>query len=711
MSALDDPERLAALEASEILDGEALPGLERLLRVARHALGTPTVMFNAVDVDRQVFIGHLGLPDDWAEAGETPLSHSYCRLVVIGDEALIVTDAPDDERVKDNPATAEVGIGAYLGAPVRTHDGHTIGAFCAIAPEAREWSDDDLTVLHDLAASVEVEIRLRELSRELADQLESESLERGFEQSMTALAAATSRSWTVDSVARAIVENGRAATGAALVTVALHDDNGLHLFDFEPADGNGDDPSATWTVLDLDAPLPLALAARTQEVVVLANRSAMAEWPAFERSVTALGLRSFVAVPVGDTDSGSRAVIGVGWTRTLKSRALPRAVSRLGALARQGFDRAHSHQMAREHAELLETLVLPDRLPATEYLDLAGIYLPPSAGQRVGGDLYDAVLRDDGKVALITADAAGHDIIGSLVTSRVRNAFTMLSLDLRNPSRILRYVNRYLLQSTMATHVTAVVAVVDTENRTMTIANAGHPQPRLRRADGTVAPVGPTGEPLLGVHKVEYSEVECEFAPGDSLLMFTDGLIERRDMPLTESELWLERALADDALVDAQATLNRFADLLPTRNDDVAMIVARHRAEATDVDLELEWPADQLYLKRTRAVIGQWLGRHPHLDDALLVATELLTNARTASVPGDALVRFHATAGQNSVTIRVENHGPPLEIGEKGMPDITQKRGRGLAITAAIADLRVENTDDGRVIVTARLPGPGATTG
>lgn len=80
----------------------------------------------------------------------------------------------------------------------------------------------------------------------------------------------------------------------------------------------------------------------------------------------------------------------------MADRGVPRSVTRLAVLARQGFDRAHSHQAARDHAALLESLVLPDTLPRVPGLDLAGNYLPPMAGQRVGGDLYDAVLRDAG---------------------------------------------------------------------------------------------------------------------------------------------------------------------------------------------------------------------------------------------------------------------------------------------------------------------------
>lgn len=694
--AIDDPQRLAALVDSGVLAGEALPGIDRLLRVAKRALGTPMVMFTAVEPDRQVFVSQLGLPAGWTAAGETPLTHSYCQFVVADDRPLVSEDSTADPRLADNRATTEDGIRAYLGVPVRSH-GHTLGALCALDTSARSWSDDDLSTLEDIASAVEGELSLREATRQLSEQLESESLELGFEESMSALAAETNRSWTVGAVARAIAENGRDATGAALVQVALHDLDELRLFDTDRYIADGSD---RWVDLDLEGPLPMARAARSQQPVVLSDPAMLADCPEFMTIVAPLGIQSFVALPLGSTDAGGDAVIGVGWHDRLSGSEVPRSVRRLGALARQGLDRAHSHQMAREHAALLESLVLPDRLPVTPELDLSGIYLPPSSGQRVGGDLYDAVLRDDGKVALIVADVTGHELVSSLVTSRVRNAFTMLSLEGRGPAESMRQINRYLLRSTMSTHITAAVALIDTEAQTVTIANSGHPQPRLRRADGSVEPVGPAGEPLMGLHPVDYREDTVEFAHGDGILLFTDGLIERRDRPFPECEEILDRELTVWSGGAASALVDHLTDALSSRDDDVALIYARSRESIATRRLERSWRADELVLRDARAELEGWAGAHQHLDDILLVATELLTNARSAVDSDHDDVGFVATDVDGVVSIEVSNPGSPFDVGSTGMPDPAQARGRGLAIAAAVARLSVEN-DAGRVTVHA----------
>lgn len=698
--ALDDPDRLVALHRAGVLDGDGIPGLDRILRIAQHALDAPMVTFSAVGADRQVFVDKIGLPAAWADAGETPLSHSYCRLVVVDDAPLVVTDAATDARVRDNPATTEGGIGAYLGVPVRSPDGHTLGALCVLEHDPRAWSDREIATLGDLAASVEAELRLRESTQELGDQLTSESLERGFEESMTALAAATSRSWTVGAVVRAIVDNGTAATGATVLTLAVHEDDTLRYFDTQTYLAEGVE---RWITTDIAVPSPMAEAARADQTVIIPDATALSAWPTFAEALVSRRVESFVAVPVGNTDSGVKAVIGIGWNRPIVDRALPRSVSRLAVLARQGFDRAHSHQAARDHAALLESLVLPDTLPRVPGLDLAGIYLPPTAGQRVGGDLYDAVVRDDGRVALVVADAAGHDIIGSLVTSRVRTAFTMLSLDLRGPAAILDDVNRFLLRSSLTTYVTAVVAVIDVDAGTITIANAGHPQPRRRHADGTVDVIGPSGQPLLGLQPVDYEEETVSFAPGESVVLFTDGLIERRDRPFAVGETLLEHEFGSAGDARAAATVDRLASLLPVRDDDLALLIARRVGAGTAMPgLDLRWAADRLELRDARARISDWLDGHDRLDDALLVATELLTNARTASAPRNADVTLRARCGDEGITLSISNAGPPLPSADRTMPDLDQARGRGLAIASALADTVVHN-GDGRVTVTAHL--------
>ncbi|GIF12162.1 hypothetical protein Ate01nite_21940 [Actinoplanes teichomyceticus] len=156
---VDNPERLAAVRATGLLDAEEAPGLRRLTRLAARLLGVPTALVSLVLDDRQVFASQLGLPQRWAELGQTPMTHSFCQHVVDGDQPLVVTDARTNPLVRDNRAIDEIGVIAYAGMPIRV-DGRVLGAFCAIDSAPRSWSEQELAILEDLAAAVASEIQL-----------------------------------------------------------------------------------------------------------------------------------------------------------------------------------------------------------------------------------------------------------------------------------------------------------------------------------------------------------------------------------------------------------------------------------------------------------------------------------------------------------------------------------------------------------------------
>lgn len=113
-----------------------------------------------VDANRQFFKSSFGLPEPWASQRETPLTHSFCQHVVNSGEPLIVTDARDNAIVRSNCAVIDLGVIAYLGVPLTTEAGHVLGSLCAIDIIARQWSEDDIRLLRDMASIVMREIAL-----------------------------------------------------------------------------------------------------------------------------------------------------------------------------------------------------------------------------------------------------------------------------------------------------------------------------------------------------------------------------------------------------------------------------------------------------------------------------------------------------------------------------------------------------------------------
>lgn len=152
---LRHPVRMAALQASGLLDTAPEDSFDRLTRLVTRLLGAPTALLSLVDRDRQFFKSAVGLPEPWASARQTPLSHSFCQWVVSGRESVRVTDAREHKTLRHNGALSDMGVVAYAGVPVISGQGEALGSLCAIEGQPREWTPDDEATLQDLARVAE----------------------------------------------------------------------------------------------------------------------------------------------------------------------------------------------------------------------------------------------------------------------------------------------------------------------------------------------------------------------------------------------------------------------------------------------------------------------------------------------------------------------------------------------------------------------------
>lgn len=143
-------ERMAALQASGLLDSPRDETYDRLTRLTTSILGVPTALLSIVDRDRQFFKSETGLGQPWADARQTPLSHSFCQWVVGGNEEIAIDDARDDPVLRTNLAVRDLGVIAYAGIPISAQS-EPIGSFCAVDSKPRQWTDDQLAALRDLS--------------------------------------------------------------------------------------------------------------------------------------------------------------------------------------------------------------------------------------------------------------------------------------------------------------------------------------------------------------------------------------------------------------------------------------------------------------------------------------------------------------------------------------------------------------------------------
>jgi PAS domain S-box-containing protein len=176
-SVLADPGRLAAVRQTNLLDTPAEDAFDRVARMAAHLLDVPIALVPLIEDDRQFFKACVGLPEPWASARQTPLSHSLCQHVVIARQPLAIGDTGRDALARDNPLVRELGLAAYLGVPlIDDTSGYVLGSMCVADHRPRDWTSDQVAILNDLAGLVMTQIQLRaelatrgELERRLID--------------------------------------------------------------------------------------------------------------------------------------------------------------------------------------------------------------------------------------------------------------------------------------------------------------------------------------------------------------------------------------------------------------------------------------------------------------------------------------------------------------------------------------------------------------
>jgi serine phosphatase RsbU (regulator of sigma subunit) len=187
----------------------------------------------------------------------------------------------------------------------------------------------------------------------------------------------------------------------------------------------------------------------------------------------------------------------------------------------------------RAAAELLQVSLLPTHLPHVPGARLTARSMPGIANHRVGGDWYDALHLPTGELCLVVGDVVGHDLPAAAVMGQLRNALRAYVLESSSPASVLARVNRaaYLLETSDL--ATCVVVVLDSSTMSAYWASAGHPPPLVVCTDGSSRLLdGEPGPPLGVIAPADYPQHEVRLHPGDTLLLYSDGLVERRAVPL-----------------------------------------------------------------------------------------------------------------------------------------------------------------------------------
>lgn len=353
---------------------------------------------------------------------------------------------------------------------------------------------------------------------------------------------------------------------------------------------------------------------------------------------------------------------------------------------------ADAEAATREHAiaDALQRSLLPQQSFDLEHLEVATYYRAGVEGTQVGGDWYDVIELGGGRTALVVGDVMGRGVQAAAVMGQLRSAVRAYSrLDLP-PADLLEFLDGIVRDLGPDQIVTCLYAVFDPADRTLRFANAGHLPPIVVGSVDGATVLGAAEDPPLGVGLYNLRQDEVTLAPGATVVLYTDGLVERRgeDLDLGIEALRVLSTELTGSLAEAPEAL--VAGRLPEGpDDDVAVLVARvdlaGSPAGTTTGLRLAYESRQIDISQARHAVAEHLhgvgAAETVVEDAILVTSELLTNATLHAVPP---IELRVIGDETEIRIEVHDHASYEP--RKQRPDAEDEHGRGLQIVAALAD-------------------------
>ncbi|MDX3574837.1 SpoIIE family protein phosphatase [Streptomyces sp. ID05-47C] len=350
-----------------------------------------------------------------------------------------------------------------------------------------------------------------------------------------------------------------------------------------------------------------------------------------------------------------------------------------------------SERRQRETAVTLQRSLLPQELEEPDDLRIAATYHPGGTEAAVGGDWYDVITLGGGRTALVIGDVMGRGVRAAAVMGQLRTAVRAYArLDLP-PHEILQLLDGLAMEIDANQIATCVYAIHDPNEGRLVYASAGHLPILVRDESGTVLRADePTGPPL-GTGGWMHASGSIPLGPGSTAVLYTDGLVERRNEDLDEGIAALERALAG-ATGTPQVVCDRLvrsAGVTADHDDDVAVLVLQHPAR-TGPDSELFRNAALELLggveaaPRARAfasgVLTSWRFPAELHDLGVLATSELVANSLQHGIPP---MRLRLRRTDRRLIIEVTDGDDHLPRRRRAEP--ADESGRGIAIVATIA--------------------------
>jgi serine phosphatase RsbU (regulator of sigma subunit) len=413
--------------------------------------------------------------------------------------------------------------------------------------------------------------------------LEEESDELYAVQGLTEI---FSRAKSPTDVAGAVLTRGLRVVGATSGAVFVFDEE-LNALVLQRSAGFTPELTELLRRVPLDAPVAVATATRTGEPVLLRGPAELAHQYGKVAAYLAVG-RAFAAIPLFHRSRPLGALFFAYAEEQDFSDALVSSIVALADLSEQALARAKEQQAEHAISLTLQRSLLPLRMPDFSGMEVAVDYLAGAAEADVGGDWYDGVLLDDGRVVLTIGDIAGRGVQAAALMSRLRIALKCYAVDGSGPAEALARLDVFIAHLPEDYFATVVMIRADPETREVEYACAGHPPPVLipgNNGRASFLKEGRSGPIDVGVRPSERIQASTRLEPGDTLLLYTDGLIEQREKPLSDGLQLLLDSLEDIDDSSARALVDGLVSRLRAEHrmeDDVALLAVRFVEPAGD---------------------------------------------------------------------------------------------------------------------------------
>ncbi len=353
----------------------------------------------------------------------------------------------------------------------------------------------------------------------------------------------------------------------------------------------------------------------------------------------------------------------------------------------------------RAVTEIMQRTLLPDALPEIPGLRFSAKYLPAGTGVRIGGDWYDVFQLGNGRVTFVIGDVVGRGVLAASVMAEIRTALRAYVMEGHELPDVLSLLNDLLVSMGRNRSATAAIFELDLERGELASVSAGHLPALLVAPDGRARLLEQNqGLPLGIAPGGEYVRARRAFPVGSVLLLYTDGLIERRDEPI---DVGLERLQAAGEHAargeDASFADRAYRALLDEASleDDIALLAVESLPLGERIELTLD--AHPGVLAGLRRALGRWLAD-------VGVGEEDLFNIALAASEAAANAAEHAYGARAATfTVRCEHEGSEVRVTVSDAGRWRESRpsggGRGLAIMRSLVDdVSVERGERGATV-------------